>query len=125
MGYTTEFEGTLRFTSPLTAEQELHLGTILGEDYRDHPEWLKPEGYVGYIQFEINKDKAGIEWAGSEKFYSAENAASVVIMNMQAKFPEFGLEGSLRAQGEEIGDVWDLVIIDNRGVKRCCRSQKI
>ena len=48
MGYTTEFEGVLKFTSPLTAEQELFLKTIIPDDgyenSENHPDWIKPKG---------------------------------------------------------------------------------
>lgn len=121
MGYTTEFEGILKFTRPLTAEQELYLQTICSgdlEDPDDHPDWIKPKGNLSYIQYVIAPDKSGIQWDENEKFYYAENACNLVILTMQAKFPDFGLEGSLRAQGEEIGDIWDLAIVNGVAVRR-------
>ncbi len=120
MGYTTQFDGQLNFIKPLTAEEELELGNILQEDAREHPEWKLPEGctYLSYIQFEITKDKTGIEWDQGEKFYSAEDAATLVIQVMQQKFPKFGLKGSLFAQGEEAGDIWILNIENNKGVRK-------
>lgn len=123
MGYTTEFEGVLKFKSPLTAEQELFLREMLPgpdecyEDTSDHPDWIKPKGYNGYLQLEIANDKSGIEWDNNEKFYNAVEAVNTVILTMQSKFPNFGLEGHLLAQGEEIGDVWYLKIIDGKAEK--------
>jgi len=117
MGYTTEFEGVLEFTSPLTAEQELFMGTFLGELSSDVPEVVPYEKYRGYIQFDIAPDKSGIQWDGNEKFYDAELAAQTVILTMQKYFPDFGLEGELLAQGEEIGDIWKLAIVDGKAVR--------
>ena len=111
MGYTTEFEGVLKFTSPLTAEQELYLIEMLGIDPNDKPE-LKQSAKLSYIQYDLVKDKSGIEWDGNEKFYYAENACNFIIENMKEKFPDFGLEGELLAQGEEFGDIWKLAIVD-------------
>jgi hypothetical protein len=122
MGYTTEFEGILKFTKPLTAEEELLLLTICDDSY-DRPEerddWIKTEGEnLSYIQYVIAPDKSGIQWNGGEKFYYAENACNLIIRTMQAKFPDFGLEGSLRAQGEEISDLWDLTIVNGLAVRK-------
>lgn len=119
MGYTTRFSGQLNFNNPLSAEQELKLREILPgpsecyENTDDHPDWILPEGYRGgYVQLEITKDKTGIKWDGNEKFYHAEHAVNTVILTMQKDFPVFGLNGELLAQGEEVGDVWILRIID-------------
>ena len=122
MGYTTEFEGVLKFTSPLTAEQELFLKTIIPddgcEDSENHPDWIKPKGYNGYVQLVVSQDGSGIVWDGNEKFYDAVDAVNTVIMTMQSKFPEFGLSGYLDAQGEEVGDVWMLMIVDGKAVRK-------
>ena len=112
MGYNTDFEGILEFTEPLTAEQELALGKILGELSSDVEGILAPPKYRGYIQFEITPDKSGLEWDGNEKFYDAVDACNAVLMTMRRDFPEFGLQGALKAQGEEFGDVWKLAIVD-------------
>lgn len=126
MGYNTDFEGTLKFQYPLTAEQELFLRTILpgeAEDTDDHPEWIKPKGYNGYVQLVIADDNSGIEWDGGEKFYDAQDAVNTVIMTMQAKFPDFGLEGKLLARGDEIGDIWELAIENGIAVKRDIKTE--
>jgi hypothetical protein len=121
MGYTTQFEGVLKFKHPLSVEQDAFLRTICSGDLQhtdDHPEWVKPEKYRGYIQLEIAKDQSGIKWDGGEKFYDAVDAVNTVVMTMQAKFPDFGLEGEMLAQGEEIRDRWILAIEDGRAVER-------
>lgn len=116
MGYTTEFEGVLKFAKPLTAEQELAIKKIIPDDgyelSSDHPEWITPKGYKGYVQLVVASDGSGIEWDGNEKFYDAVEAVNTVILTMQKDFPDFALEGELLAQGEEFGDVWKLAIVD-------------
>lgn len=114
MGYSTDFYGTLKFTEDLTGSQLAYLKTFFGEDPGDHPEWIKPDSNYGYLQYELTKDFSGIEWDGSEKFYYAVEACNLIIANMKAKYPLFGLTGSLEARGEEVGDVWTLAIIDGK-----------
>ena len=122
MGYTTQFSGILKFTNPLTAEEELALQPLMGEDTdslkkNDAIDFVMPEGWRGgYIQLEIAKDKSGLQWDGSEKFYNAVETVNSVIMTMQKKFPDFGLKGGLIAQGEGVGDVWKLLIKDGKAI---------
>lgn len=122
MGYTTQFSGILKFTKPLTAEEELALQPMMGEDTddlkkNDDIDFVMPEGWRGgYIQLEIAKDKSGLQWDGSEKFYNAVETVNSVIMTMQKKFPGFGLKGGLLAQGEETGDIWKLLIREGKAI---------
>ncbi len=116
MGYTTEFEGTLKFITPMTGESLAYLNEILGCDPDDKPEF-KRSAELSYIQYELTKDFTGIKWDGGEKFYHAENACNFIIENMKEKYPDFGLEGELLAQGEEVGDVWKLAIVDGKAVR--------
>jgi hypothetical protein len=111
VGYTTEFEGVLKFTNPLTAEQEIYLTEMLGIDPDDKPQF-KQSSRLSYIQYDLAPDKSGIQWDGNEKFYYAENACNFIIENMKARFPDFGLVGELLAQGEEFCDIWMLAIVD-------------
>lgn len=116
MGYTTEFKGELKFTKELTATQLAELASMLGQDCRQHPEWGTKDLY--YIDLELTKDFSGIKWDGSEKTYGLENLVNVVIHQMRKKWPDFGLSGSLLAQGEEIGDIWQLTIGDDGLAKK-------
>jgi hypothetical protein len=98
MGYTTTFTGILKFTSELTLEQSIFIDEI---------------NQSGPGDFIVSSDKTGIVWAGFEKTYDAVTQINSIIEAMQIKWPEFGLTGRLLAQGEEIGDVWHLVIDEN------------
>ncbi len=115
MGYSTSFEGELLFTKELKASQLAKLNTILGEDCRDHPEWNAPNLY--YIDLELNQDYTGLKWSGAEKTYGMESCVNVVIQEMQKDDPEFGLQGTLSAQGEDVGDRWALSIENGVAVK--------
>lgn len=136
MGYTTNFEGELKFTGELTIMDLARLNDILGEGVREHDEWdLQCEHDFYYVDFDLLKDFSGIKHSGAEKSYNADHQVNAIIELMRRANPTFGLEGALQAQGEEIGDVWQLAIIDGmathvKGPKfddvfecPCCRKQ--
>jgi hypothetical protein len=107
MGYNTQFNGALRFTKELPSDQMDILETMMGEDCRDHPEW-DAEGLY-YVDLVVSH--SGLEWdTNTEKTYDLELIVNVVINQMRKTFPDFGLTGSMLAQGEEIGDIWKLVM---------------
>lgn len=119
MGYTTEFEGVLKFKHEISVPQVAKLNEFFGEDPNDHPEWKRREGdKYSYLQYELTKDMTGIKWDGNEKFYYAVEAINLIIDNMKAEFPEFELQGELLAQGEELGDVWKLEIVDGQATRK-------
>jgi len=109
MGYTTEFKGVLHFTSELKASQLAYLGTILGEDRRDHPEWNASEEFY-YIDLELTADFAGLKWNGAEKSYGMVDQVKAILRLMSDKYLDFGLSGKLSAQGEERSDTWVLLV---------------
>lgn len=108
MGYSTQFDGELLFTKELGAKQLAKLKKMLGEDCRDHPEWGADGLY--YIDLEFNDDFTGLRWNDAEKTYYLDKLVNVVIKQMQQEFPDFGLSGTLTAQGEDVGDRWELSI---------------
>jgi|CXWK01.1.fsa_nt_gi hypothetical protein len=108
MGYTTEFRGELRFAKEPTASQLAAVKAMCGEDCRDHPEWDAPGLY--YIDLELTDDFTGIKWNGAEKTYDLDKLVNVVLVEMRKKWPNFGLTGTLAAQGEDVEDRWALTI---------------
>jgi len=138
MGYDTEFIGVLKFNKELSGSQLSILNEILGEDFRDFSPEVKFEltgkRDVSYTFFDlkITDDFSGIEWDGSEKFYDAVEKINIIIKWMRIKAPnchDFGLTGSLFARGEDIDDMWNLVMVDGvakkvvkapTGKKICC-----
>lgn len=110
MGYNTRFTGTLKFTHELSVPQLKRLNEFFGEDPRDHPSWAAHRD-IGYIDLKLAADYSGIEWDdGTEKTRGLEHAVNFILQEMRAEWPEFGLTGSLLAQGEDVEDRWQLVI---------------
>lgn len=114
MGYTTKFSGTLKFKQELTPKHILILGTILGEDCRDHPSWQAQN--LNYIDLNITHDYTGLQWNGGEKSYNMEGQINTVIRLMHSAGLDFVLEGALLAQGEEVGDVYKIIMENNVAV---------
>lgn len=108
MGYSTNFQGELRFTSEPTASQLAELKAMCDEDCREHPEW-ETTG-LSYIDLELTDDFSGLRWNGAEKTYNLDKIVNVVICEMRKKWPNFGLNGTMLAQGECIEDRWALTI---------------
>jgi len=108
MAYTTKFKGALKFTNTISMPEVIELKTILGE-YNDRLDT--------YVDFELLSDYSGIKHNNAEKSYKTVEAVNLIITHMHKKFPDFGLSGRLLAQGEEIGDVWYLVIKDNVAIE--------
>lgn len=112
MGYNTQFAGELKFTTELNAEQRAKLESMLGQDCRQNPQWWNETGddNLTDIDLQVSEDGDGLEWDGAEKTYQLVEKVNLVIREMRKTTPEFGLSGSMLAQGEDIGDVWELVI---------------
>jgi len=109
MGYTTRFQGELKFTHEISIPQLKKLQSMFGEDCREHPEWGDARGLY-YIDFEMTKDYSGLQHSGAEKSYDAEKQVNVILREMRKEWPEFGLTGQLAAQGEDVEDRWALVM---------------
>jgi hypothetical protein len=117
MGYTTNFKGVLLFTKELNGKELKKVKSFLGEDCRQHEEWGRTD--LSYIDLELTDDFSGLQWDGSEKTYDLQDKVNVIIDEMRKEFPDFGLEGHLVAQGEDVEDRWTLSIEANgRAVKR-------
>jgi len=119
MGYTTEFEGELLFTRPITVPELAYIKELFWIDDSDIKSrgLLTGMGKPHYVQFEFNADFTGIKWDGSEKFYNAVEAVNFIIQNIKKEFG-LGLTGQLLADGEESGDVWILAIGEDGWAKR-------
>ncbi len=110
MGYSTEFRGELKFTTELTATQLAKVNSFLGEDCRHQPDWIGTKG-LDYVNLELLKDFSGLQWNGAEKTHGMVQMVNMIIMTMRTKWQlDFGLKGKMLAQGEEIGDLWELAI---------------
>lgn len=120
MGYNTQFSGELKFTAPMNSEHLRKIDSFLGEDCRDHPEWGADD--LTYIDLGLSKEGTGLMWDGSEKTYDLVEKVNLIIRKMQEDYPEFGLSGSLLAQGEDMEDRWLLVIEDGVAIHKEAKS---
>ena len=123
MGYNTIFTGELKFTKPIIGPDIAFLKSILGEDCRDHPEWLNayleiPEydteskyGGLTYMDLVLTDDFNGLRWNDeTEKTYDLVDKVNLIVTLMRRRVPGFGLVGVLNAQGEGWDDRWRLVV---------------
>jgi len=111
MGYSTKFNGELKFVNELTVSQLSKVKSFCGEDCREHPEWLEAEGLY-YIDLELTDDFTGLRWDFSEKTCDMEKLVNVIVLNMRQEYPEFSITGEMLAQGEEVGDIWKVATAD-------------
>jgi len=116
VGYHTEFRGALRFNKRQSAKQLSCIKQILGQDCREHPEWGVKN--LAFIDLTLTSDNSGIMWDGSEKTYQMPELVNTVILLMRKLFPDFGLTGVMTAQGDTVGDYWELYISDDGYAKR-------
>jgi hypothetical protein len=125
MGYTTNFQGALKFKKELTVPELAYMQKFLGEDLRDSPELMKltpqKDGEITNCQYcidlEVTKNYDGLQWDGAEKSYNMETQVNFLIALMKKKYPGFGLTGYMNAQGEDIEDRWRLEMQDGKAVK--------
>ena len=116
MGYQTEYKGEFKFTSELKATELAHLSSFLNEDCRDHPEWnAEIDNY--YVSLSLSDNFSGIEWSGMEKTYNMPQIINFIIVEMSKVKPNFGLKGKMAAQGEDIDDIYEIVIENGEAVQ--------
>jgi len=114
MGYSTEFQGELKFNTDLTGTQLAQLQSYCGEDCRDHLEWNSD---LTWINLEITENFDGIKWDGSEKSYDMAEKINFLTNQIQKTIPEFEFVGSLLCQGEDMSDRYNIVIKDGLAVE--------
>jgi hypothetical protein len=146
MGYTTDFHGSVTVEPPLSQDEMAFLTKFSGTrrmDCDQGPYYVDrggfagqdrdpgvrnynapPKGQPGLWCFWVpTEDGMGIEWDGSEKFYSAEEWMEYLIEHFVGSTPKAAAElpfirphvlnGEILAQGEDITDRWLLVVKDN------------
>ena len=146
MGYTTEFEGSIRVEPPLSAEEVSYLVKFSdtrrmnrrnGPYYVEDDAWNSkdiinsnspPDGQPGlWCQWIPTEDGEAIEWNGSEKFYDSAQWMKYLIEHFIGSEPKARKEldfltghvcnGEIRAQGEDPNDRWKLIVKDNKVFK--------
>ncbi len=121
MGHTTQFKGELIFPAETTIGDIKVIEEMLERDVREHPEW-KCQFDLRYIDLEFDEKRTALRWSGAEKTYYMEDMVTFIIQRVNSyrigsnKRP-FTLLGNMLAQGEEVGDVWKLTVVDGIGTK--------
>ncbi len=113
MGYTTNFEGRLNFNRVLSVTELRELQALVDYSQQDKEFSKYAETHPdSYNQWEPTSDGLGLQWNGGEKFYEY-----VEWLEWLAEYyfepRNIRLNGILRYQGEEIGDVGRIEIKDN------------
>ncbi len=137
MGYTTNYQGQIKFKEDLTSSQLAYLSKFLGKDVRSinmngdeikgSARWLGQEHVDSiyckinpsfyYIEYKILDDFSGLEWTEMEKQNELDEVLQFLIDRMKEKYSKFEVEGVLMAQGEEFDDRWKLSVNGDK-VKR-------
>lgn len=116
MGYNTTFKGKFEFTRTrdVNAETLEHLiFHLLGKDIRENPDFSEYYGLFNFVDLALEPDWSGLKHNGAEKTGNMVEIVNFVIKEMKKKNPFFGLKGSIRAQGDEVGDVYEIYIDDD------------
>lgn len=141
MGYTTDFNGTLKLNKQLSQEDKTFLtklaetrrmarnvegfgvegefyvdgGGVFGQGQEDNiiDHNRPPSTQPGlWLQWVPTEDGMGIEWDGGEKFYNYVEWLEYLIENILAP-RGYVLNGEIDWAGEESGDLGRIVVKDN------------
>lgn len=111
MGYSTNFKGQIKIDPPASAElirdvnafcEKRHGDSI--NVYKDHP------GF--YCNWKVSEDGTSILWNGSEKSYDMDTWLPILIEKFFVQNNHI-LNGTVIAQGEDVGDTWTILVKDN------------
>lgn len=121
MGYTTTFDGFVSVRPKLNEEEIQRLKDFSKERHGGNID--NYSGFPGlYCQWVPSQDGTEIIWDGNEKFYDSVEWMQYIIDKM---FPTHKFSGVIYAQGEETGDVWDLIVKNNvASVKKVKRTKQ-
>jgi|694.fasta_scaffold00015_189 hypothetical protein len=143
MGYTTDFSGRFELNKELSPKMEQYLklfnetrrmerntdevfgvqgefyvfgGGSFGQDHEDNVvDFNEPPSTQPSLwnQWTPSDDRMGIEWDCGEKFYNYTEWLVYLIHKILAP-NGYVLNGVVEYSGEEVGDVGEIVVVDNR-----------
>lgn len=107
MGYTTKFSGSIKLSRPLTLAEAKDL-----LEFNEEPGLIpQPKPSDGYMQWVPTETLDGIVWDGNEKFY--DYTPWLRWMCDWLKKRGIGACGLIKWNGEERGDIGELLVVDN------------
>lgn len=112
MGYSTDFDGTIEFSRPLTVAEAKTLTDHAEQRHGGNMD-VDPGAPGFWCNFVANENATGLVWNGNEKTYDAE-AWIQLICDKFLKPWGVVANGELRAQGEDPSDAWLLRVTDNK-----------
>jgi hypothetical protein len=112
MGYTTIFKGKINIDPPLSDSLDASLENLYDEQWSGKDVYPGKPPHRSYCQWVVVEDGAAIEWDQGEKFYDSEQWMRYLIEQF-LKPAGHVCNGTILAQGEEVGDVWKLHVKDN------------
>ena len=114
MGNSTNYEGSVKISPELRAGDIVYLEKFLNSDTRDDIGWIRNERFrelasaTTYTALEFSDDYQSLRWHGGEKTNGMAEQINYLISAMRERLPSFDLSGQFNAQGEEIGDVYNI-----------------
>lgn len=110
MGYSTDFQGGFSLSPALTEKQYRELNAFAEE--RHGGDCTVGEGFPGYYCQWRPDDYDSLAWDGGEKFYNYVEWLEYLIEHF---FKPWGIKvnGIVRWQGEDLGDVGVISVKDN------------
>lgn len=116
MGYHTEFYGHFDISPALPPEKIKELNDFC-EQYHNEDEQRRLGIKFSYnCDWQFSEDGTKMAWNGCEKSYEMLQWANVLLKRM----PGHELAGTIRADGEEYGDVWLMVAEGRKVVRKPC-----
>jgi hypothetical protein len=113
MGYSTTFSGRINLSRTLTYQEHESIRTFSearhNKDDDDANRGIACPTY--WCDLTINVDGTALVWNGNEKSYDMGEWTKIVIDNLLPK--DVIANGTLNASGEEAGDIWRIVVVDN------------
>lgn len=113
MGYTTNFEGKVNFSRPLTVIEYNELCEMNDDPEKCRQYTPKDTLPNAYMQWVSNKDGTALVWDGGEKFYDYIHWLRWLIKYYFTP-RDIILNGEFRWAGEEVSDVGVLKVLDNK-----------
>jgi hypothetical protein len=113
MGYTTKFDGWLRFNKTPSADALEQWREAINTSTHDRRIKGMPSSYCQWEFFKKATSECFLKWDGEEKFYDYINWLDWLLKNIFLP-NELSLSGTTLWQGEDVGDVGLITVIDGK-----------